>query len=104
MTVVRQDKMIPGAIDEGPGIRMKLDELLERLGWAGRPELRDVLETEWASSQESLPGDGLPFLSPQSVADACHVLSLPTSAQEALLAVARTVAADPRLSVLMEMR
>jgi len=62
--------------------------------------LRDVLETEWESSQKSLPDDALPFLSPKSVADACQVLSLPTSAQEEMLAVAGRVSADPRLCAL----
>jgi len=79
---------------------MRLDRLVAELGWADSPGLLDVLETEWESSQESLPGDALPFLSRQSVADACQVLSLPTSAQEALLAVAGGVSADPRLCAL----
>ena len=32
---------------------MKLDRLVEELGWADSPELRDVLETEWKSSQDT---------------------------------------------------
>lgn len=92
--------MIARVIDDDPEIRIKFDGLLEALGWADRTELRDALETEWASSHESLPGDRLPFLSPESVTDACRVLSLPTSAEQPLLAVAQTVAADPGLSAL----
>jgi hypothetical protein len=60
---------------------MGLDGLLEDLGWANSLELRDVLGKEWVSSQESRPDGALPFLSPASVADVCHILSLPCQAK-----------------------
>ena len=79
---------------------MRLDRLVEELGWAGNAELCGVLEAEWESSQQDLPTDTLPFLLPEYVADACHVLSLPADAREALLAVAGRTSSDPRLCVL----
>jgi hypothetical protein len=79
---------------------MNLDRLLAEMGWADNVALRDVLEIEWDSSQDSLPSDPLPFLSPESVADACRVLALPASAREAVLAVAGSVSADPSLRAL----
>jgi len=79
---------------------MELDGLLGRLGWADDAELRDVLQAEWASSRDCRPGGAPAFLSPGPVADACRDLSLPRIAQEALLAAAGRVAADPALSAL----
>ena len=81
-------------------IGMRLDGLLEGFGWADDAELRGVLEAEWESSQKCVPSDTLPFLSPESVADACETLSLPAGAREAVVAVAGEVASDPRLCAL----
>jgi len=82
------------------GTATKLDRLVGELGWAGNAELRNVLEAEWESSQKDLPTDTLPFLLPESVADACEALSLPAGVREALLAVAGRASADPRLCAL----
>lgn len=79
---------------------MRLDKLLEELGWAGNTELRNVLEVEWECSQKDLPTNALPFLLPESVADACQVLSLPTGAKESLFTVAGKVLSDPQLRTL----
>ena len=79
---------------------MKLDELVRALGWADNAELRDILETEWDASQNCRPSDTLPFLSPRCIADACRDLSLPTSAQQALVALAAIVSANRGLSAL----
>ena len=80
---------------------MRLDKLLEELGWASNTELRNVLEVEWEYSQKDLPTNALPFLLPESVADACQVLSLPTGAKESLFAVAEKTSTDPRLRALV---
>jgi len=79
---------------------MELNALLQEFGAAEDAGLREVLKVEWGTSQSCRPGGTLPFLSPESVADACRVLSLPTSARDALLAVAEAVAASPAHSAL----
>jgi len=80
--------------------RARLDELVRALGHSETADLRGVLEIEWEDSTSCLPESGLPFLAPQAVVDACRMLSLPSDAQDALLAVAGEVAAGPGLSAL----
>lgn len=79
---------------------MELDDLLRELGWADDAELREVLREEWETSRNCRTSDALPFLSPESVAEACRDLSLPASAQEALLDMGKHISADPGLSAL----
>jgi hypothetical protein len=79
---------------------MELEKAITELGLPDNAELRDILRTEWESSQVCLPTGRLPFLSPEFTSDAWQTMCLPEDAAEVAIAVGKRVSSDPALSAL----
>jgi len=76
---------------------VNLDVVVSELGLT---EAADTLARQWEQSQECLPAGDIPFLDPDSVAQACRDLGLSEEATQAALGVCARARGSPALEAL----